>query len=138
MSLTYFFFFKKKTDPLSESRTTLNYVPRDEGFSEVKSLTFSAKTLYSVLHAVLPSLETQFVDPDLGFPYFTAIDSLFNEGVDLPVKIEPTLGNLIPRIIKDVTDTSKGLLRFETPEMLDSMYSLSSLGSNFMRVQYDI
>ncbi|KAM7523354.1 hypothetical protein LguiA_013256 [Lonicera macranthoides] len=108
-----------KKDPLSESRVTLNYVPRDEGFSEVKSLTFSAKTLYSVLHAVLPSLETQFVDPDLGFPYFTAIDSLFNEGVDLPVKIEPTLGNLIPRIIKDVTDTRRGLLRFETPEMLD-------------------
>lgn len=99
----------------------------------MKSLTFSAKTLYSVLHAVLPSLETSFVDADLGFPYFTAIDSLFNEGVDLPVKIEPTLGNLIPRIIKDITDTRRDILRFETPEMLDSMYylSLSSLKSHF-------
>jgi lipoxygenase len=37
-----------------------------------------------VLHALAPSLETAIFDSELGFPNFTAIDSLFNEGVNLP------------------------------------------------------
>ncbi|KAF3450000.1 hypothetical protein FNV43_RR06079 [Rhamnella rubrinervis] len=75
---------KCKTDPLSEKRSSSVYVPRDETFSEVKQLTFSAKTLKSVVHALLPQIEMTLLDPQLGFPYFTAIDSLFNEGVTLP------------------------------------------------------
>ncbi|PKI61088.1 hypothetical protein CRG98_018533 [Punica granatum] len=50
-----------KTDPESESKSLNIYVPRDEAFSEVKNLTFSAKTVYSVLHALVPSLERQFL-----------------------------------------------------------------------------
>ncbi|CAB4298450.1 unnamed protein product [Prunus armeniaca] len=73
---------RTKKDPLSEKRSSSVYVPRDEAFAEVKQLTFSAKTLKSVLHALLPSLETALLNPELGFPYFTAIDSLFNEGGD--------------------------------------------------------
>ncbi|KAI3827111.1 hypothetical protein L1987_01175 [Smallanthus sonchifolius] len=38
----------------------------------------------SVLKAAIPSPETTMIDKNLGFPYFTAIDSLFNEGVNLP------------------------------------------------------
>ncbi|WP_411023989.1 lipoxygenase family protein, partial [Salmonella sp. s58724] len=55
-----------KTDPCSETRSSSVYVPRDEEFSEVKNATFSVKTVYSVLHAVVPSLETALLDPDLG------------------------------------------------------------------------
>ncbi|KAI3823229.1 hypothetical protein L1987_04662 [Smallanthus sonchifolius] len=73
-----------KSDPLSESRSIDVYMPRDEVFSEVKNLTFNVKTVYSVLKAVIPSLETMMIDKNLGFPYFIAIDSLFNEGVNLP------------------------------------------------------
>ncbi|KAI3827109.1 hypothetical protein L1987_01173 [Smallanthus sonchifolius] len=41
----------------------------------------------SVLKAAIPSPETTMIDKNLGFPYFTAIDSLFNEGVNLsPIK----------------------------------------------------
>nr|POE44786.1 linoleate 13s-lipoxygenase 2-1, chloroplastic [Quercus suber] len=57
--------------PLSEQRSSSVYVPRDEAFSEVKQLTFSAKTLKSVMHALLPQLEISLLDPHLGFPHFT-------------------------------------------------------------------
>lgn len=72
------------TDPLSEKRSSSVYVPKDETFVEMKQLTFSIKALKYVLHALVPTLEMTLINPDLGFPYFTAIDSLFNEGVTLP------------------------------------------------------
>ena len=100
-------------------------MPRDETFSEVKGLTFSAKTIYSVIHAVLPSLENAAVDSDFGFPYFTAIDSLFNEGVDLGEEPEATLFNLLPRLVKSITDQGRNVLLFETPELLDSTNKIS-------------
>ncbi|KAA8549574.1 hypothetical protein F0562_001408 [Nyssa sinensis] len=110
-----------KKDPLSETRGGLTfYVPRDEAFSEVKELTFAGNALYSVLHAVVPSLETALVDSNLGFPYFTAIDSLFNEGVNLPpLNKNGFLRDLLPRIVKFVNDTKQDILRFETPELID-------------------
>ncbi|XAR60420.1 Linoleate 13S-lipoxygenase [Bertholletia excelsa] len=108
-----------KTDSLSESRSSSVYVPRDEAFSAVKELTFSAKTVYSVLHALVPSLETAIVDPDLGFPYFAAIDSLFNDGVNLPpLSKNGFLKDLLPRLVKFITDAEESLLRFETPAMI--------------------
>ncbi|CAL5437836.1 unnamed protein product [Camellia sinensis] len=109
-----------KTDPLSESRSSTVYVPRDEKFSEVKQLTFSAKTVYSVLHALVPSLQTAIVDTDLGFPYFTAIDSLFNEGVNLPpLQNKGFLTDLLPRLVKFISDTEEAILRFETPALVE-------------------
>ncbi|KAH9741014.1 Lipoxygenase 2 [Citrus sinensis] len=108
------------TDQFSEKREGNFYVPRDEAFSEVKQLTFSAKTVYSVLHALVPSLETAFVDPDLGFPYFSAIDALFNEGVNLPpLKQEGFWNTLLPRLVKAIEDTGDNILLFETPETMD-------------------
>ncbi|MCF8706202.1 hypothetical protein L3056_10860, partial [Corynebacterium sp. MC-25] len=108
-----------KKDPLSEERSSSVYVPRDESFSEIKQLTFSAKAVYSVLHALLPSLETAIIDTDLGFPYFTAIDSLFDEGVTLPPLKQEKLKNILPRLLKAITDTGENILRFETPETMD-------------------
>lgn len=97
------------------------YVPRDEAFSEVKQLTFSAKTVYSVLHALVPSVQTSIIDSDLGFPHFTAIDTLFNEGVELPdIPTTGFLGNIIPRLVRAISDTGSNVLRFETPEFIDS------------------
>ncbi|KAI3421632.1 uncharacterized protein J3R85_011982 [Psidium guajava] len=109
-----------KTDPQSESRSGSIYVPRDEEFSTIKELTFSAKTVYSVVHALVPSLETAIVDTDLGFPYFTAIDELFNEGVNLPpLHKQGFFKDLFPRLIKAVTDAAEDILRFETPETMN-------------------
>ncbi|KAI6669507.1 hypothetical protein NL676_004392 [Syzygium grande] len=109
-----------RTDPQSESRSGSRYVPRDEQFSTIKSLTFSAKTVYSVVHALVPSLETAIVDADLGFPFFTAIDQLFNEGINLPpLQKQGFLKDLFPRLVKTVTDASQDILRFETPETME-------------------
>ncbi|XP_076896587.1 linoleate 13S-lipoxygenase 2-1, chloroplastic-like [Bidens hawaiensis] len=109
-----------KTDPLSESRSGDVYVPRDEAFSEVKNLTFNTKTVTSVLKAVIPSLETTMLDQDLGFPYFTAIDSLFNEGVNLPtIESKVFLGNVLPRLLKTIEDAQNNVLLFETPAIID-------------------
>ncbi|KAF5941400.1 hypothetical protein HYC85_022567 [Camellia sinensis] len=110
-----------KTDPMSESWSSGSiYVPRDEAFSDVKQLTFSGMPVYSVLHALIPSIETAIVDIDLGFPYFTAIDSLFDEGVNLlPLSKNGLLKDLLPRLVKFVSDAEEGLLRFETPAMFE-------------------
>uniref|UniRef100_A0A803KM18 Lipoxygenase n=1 Tax=Chenopodium quinoa TaxID=63459 RepID=A0A803KM18_CHEQI len=109
-----------KTDPSSESRSSSVYVPRDQTFSELKNAQFGFKTVYSVLHAVVPSLETALIDPDLGFPYFTAIDSLYNEGVNCPgLQQHESLRTVLPRIIKGVSDLKDNVLRFELPKIFD-------------------
>ncbi|CAL0304187.1 unnamed protein product [Lupinus luteus] len=111
---------RSKTDPLSEERSDSVYVPRDECFSEVKQLTFSTKAVYSVLHGLVPSLQTAILDKDLGFPVFSAIDDLFNEGVELPIlKGKGLIRNIIPRLVKFVKDTENDILRFETPATMD-------------------
>lgn len=109
------------TDPLSESKASDVYVPRDEAFAEVKQATFQAKTVYSVLHALVPTISSSITDPDLGFPYFSAIDALFNEGIMLPdIPTTGFLGNIIPRLVRAITNTGGSVLRFETPEFVDS------------------
>ncbi|XP_052198127.1 linoleate 13S-lipoxygenase 2-1, chloroplastic-like [Diospyros lotus] len=108
-----------KTDPLSEKRSGSFYVPRDEAFSEVKELTFSAKTVYSLLHALLPSLSMAIVDSKLGFAHFSAIDSLFNEGIHLPPSKHGILRDILPRLVSFINEAKGGLLRFETPQFME-------------------
>ncbi|CAA0823858.1 Lipoxygenase 2- chloroplastic [Striga hermonthica] len=111
---------RTEKDPLSESRSSDLYVPRDEAFSEVKQATFSAKTLSSVLHALVPSVRTSIIDSDLGFPHFTSIDTLFNEGFLLPdIPTTGLLGNAIPRLVRFVRNTKNSVLHFETPQLID-------------------
>lgn len=109
-------------DPNSESRANSVYVPRDEQFSDVKQAQFGFKTMYSVLHAVVPSLETAINDPEQGFPYFSAIDSLFHEGVNCPdLKKHGFLRDMFPRLIRSVSDFEDNMLRFELPKIYDRM-----------------
>lgn len=93
-------------------------MPRDEAFSEIKNSTFTAKTVYSVLHAVLPSVEGALIDCDLSFPFFTDIRELYNEGITLPKLQEKGLSDVIPRLLKSVEDATESVLRFETPEAM--------------------
>ncbi|KAK1581828.1 hypothetical protein Q3G72_009411 [Acer saccharum] len=111
-------------DPNSETRVMdwdclFFYVPRDESFSGIKRDTFGAKALYALLHALIPTLTSFIMDRDRGFPYFTEIDKLFNEGVNLRNKIKKPLVNVIPRLVKDVKDTAENILKFETPDTMD-------------------
>ncbi|RWR77813.1 linoleate 13S-lipoxygenase 2-1, chloroplastic-like protein [Cinnamomum micranthum f. kanehirae] len=112
---------RTKKDPLSESRSSTVYVPRDEDFSEVKELTFNAKTLGSVLKALVPSIQTVLVDSKLGFPAFTTIDSLYQEGINLPKPKEPSgiFRLQLPRLVKAVIDTGDEILSFETPDLIE-------------------
>ncbi|MGD7217319.1 lipoxygenase family protein, partial [Ralstonia pseudosolanacearum] len=107
-----------KTDPSSEKRSNYVYVPRDEEFSEIKGLAFGAKTVRSVLKAIIPSLETALVDAHLGFPHFTRIDTLYNEGVPIPTD-KGIFKAMIPRLIKMIEEGEESLLLFEPPEIIN-------------------
>ncbi|XP_068641156.1 linoleate 13S-lipoxygenase 2-1, chloroplastic-like [Aristolochia californica] len=110
-----------KSDPTTESRSNSVYVPRDESFSEVKQLTFSAKTFKSVMHVLVPILQSSLEDKKQGFPFFTAIDSLFNEGMSLPKSEGGNnfFSDLLPRLVKAIAETGDDVLLFETPELLE-------------------
>ncbi|KAI5600269.1 hypothetical protein BDE02_01G014900 [Populus trichocarpa] len=111
---------RTESDPLTETRSSSFYVPRDEEFSEVKMGTFSAKTLKSVLHALVPSLSTAIVDSELGFPFFSSIDALFNEGINLPpLKKQGFWKDLLPNLFRAITDGTKDVLKFETPDTME-------------------
>lgn len=96
-------------------------MPRDENFSEIKQATFSVKTLRSVFHALVPSLRTALVDAKLGFPYFTAIDTLFDEGMPLPKQdVLHAFRTIVPRLVKAFREGAQSILQFEVPAMIDS------------------
>ncbi|PRQ35260.1 putative linoleate 13S-lipoxygenase [Rosa chinensis] len=108
-----------EADKHSEKRSSKVYVPRDEAFSEVKQLTFSAKTLYAVMHAVVPSLENAITDTNLGFTLFTSIDTLFNEGIKLPpINEQGILQAILPRLVNALA-SGGDVLRFVPPETMN-------------------
>ncbi|KAK4727905.1 hypothetical protein R3W88_032822 [Solanum pinnatisectum] len=111
---------RSKKDPLSELKSDFVYVPRDEEFSEVKSSTFSSNPIYSVLQAVVPALETIVSNPDLDFPQFPSIGSLFNVDIDVSRQGNKKNGmfNVVPRLIQAIFDTQKSVSLFETPKLL--------------------
>ncbi|RVX13016.1 Linoleate 13S-lipoxygenase 2-1, chloroplastic [Vitis vinifera] len=108
-----------KIDPKAETRSSTVYVPRDEAFSDVKELTFSTNTLYSALHAVVPAIESVITDTSLGFPLFTKIDELYNQGINVPnLKKHKVLQDILPRLVRAITNSADGVLQFETPQLL--------------------
>ncbi|XP_071719075.1 linoleate 13S-lipoxygenase 2-1, chloroplastic-like [Rutidosis leptorrhynchoides] len=69
-------------DPLSESRSSEIYVPRDEAFSEIKYNSFTTNTVSLMFKTAIPKLDKYLYTHDKeesGFPNFTAIDSLYGE-----------------------------------------------------------
>ncbi|XP_058761885.1 linoleate 13S-lipoxygenase 2-1, chloroplastic-like isoform X2 [Vicia villosa] len=106
------------TDPLSEKRSNNVYVPRDECFSGVKQLVISENTLQSVFNPLFSGLKTSVIDKNLGFPLFSSIDDLFNEGYTLPPQKEKGfLRTVLLRLARLVNDAT--VLRFETPATVD-------------------
>ncbi|XP_024985943.1 linoleate 13S-lipoxygenase 2-1, chloroplastic-like [Cynara cardunculus var. scolymus] len=106
-------------DPLSESRTVLPfYVPRDEDFSEIKDISFGARALYTVLHAVVPILDSVLTGPNKGFSLFTDINLLFNEGINVP-NSDNGLLSFLPNLIHDVSSAADTIIKFETPETME-------------------
>ncbi|XP_042514700.1 linoleate 13S-lipoxygenase 2-1, chloroplastic-like [Macadamia integrifolia] len=108
-----------KTDPLSEERSLSIYVPRDEEFSDVKTLTFYGETISTGLDALLSQIKGALTDDNLGFTSFIAIDSLFTDGLNLPqAKEQGLLKKLTSTLTKAITEGDQ-ILRFKTPELFD-------------------
>ncbi|XP_042514345.1 linoleate 13S-lipoxygenase 2-1, chloroplastic-like [Macadamia integrifolia] len=106
-------------DPLSEKRSHKVYVPRDEGFSDLKSLTFYGEVLTAELDALLTQIRAVLTDPNLGFSSFPAIDSLFSEGMDLPqVKDQKLSEKHSSGLAKSIKPEGDQILRFKIPEMI--------------------
>ncbi|GKB06403.1 linoleate 13S-lipoxygenase 2-1, chloroplastic-like protein [Tanacetum coccineum] len=100
----------QRVNPLTGSRTLLPfYVPIDEDFSEIKEVTFGARTLYSVLHGVMPILDLVVTDKDKVFPLFTSIGFLFNQSVNVPAPDNGILSAL-PRLVKGEPDATNNFL----------------------------
>ncbi|KAK2985670.1 hypothetical protein RJ640_026354 [Escallonia rubra] len=107
---------KSTNDLSSETRSSSNYVPRDEAFSAVKQRTFYRKTAYSVLQVLLPILLREIRNGDVGFPNFTAIDTLYEqEDTEFTVQSNGIIGYLLIQLAKII-------LRFDIPEVVKRDY----------------
>ncbi|CAL1409503.1 unnamed protein product [Linum trigynum] len=110
---------RSSKNPEDETRALYFYVPRDEEFSEIKTAQFGVKTLYSALHALVPTLETILIDPKLGFPHFTAVNNLFDQGLNLPPYSQTNLVSFLPTLIRNSAEASNDVLQFEVPPTMD-------------------
>ena len=108
------------TDPLSEQRVSRFYVPRDENFSDTKTITFGINVLDNVLNALIPTLEATIIDTNLGFESFKEILDLFNKGMELPAGLK-NMQNMEKKQLPTLFP-SKDLLVFPTTEMMESKY----------------
>ncbi|KAK1429094.1 hypothetical protein QVD17_11296 [Tagetes erecta] len=110
------------SEPWSETRTILPfYVPRDEDFSEIKQISFGATTLYSVLHVVIPTLESILTDVSKGFSSFMDIGLLYDEaaGDDHMLQLDDGILCALPKLVKSIARSTKNVLKFETPRIND-------------------
>ncbi|XWS18807.1 hypothetical protein CRYUN_Cryun32bG0076700 [Craigia yunnanensis] len=112
-----------ETDMQAESRVEKplpTYVPRDEQFEESKRNTFSAGRLRAVLHNLLPQLKASISAYNRDINSFADIDGLYTEGILLKLGLqEEIVKNLpLPKMFSKIQESSKGLLKFETPKVV--------------------
>ncbi|KGN45482.1 linoleate 13S-lipoxygenase 3-1, chloroplastic [Cucumis sativus] len=109
-----------ETDMTAESRVEKPlpmYVPRDEQFEESKKTSFSLGRLKAVLHNLIPSLKASILSNKHDFHGFSDIDSLYSEGVLLKLGLQDELLKKLP-LPRVVSESSQGLLRYNTPKIL--------------------
>ncbi|KAG2259596.1 hypothetical protein Bca52824_078890 [Brassica carinata] len=110
------------TDKEAESRVEKPlpmYVPRDEQFEETKQKTFAAGRLKAVLHHLVPSLKARILAED--FADFGEIDGLYKEGLLLKLGFQDEIFDKFPlpkAIVNTLQESSKGLLKYDTPKIL--------------------
>ena len=88
----------------------------------MKDNNFQSKTFFSVLRAIRPILKDALMDEN--FPYFTAIDMLYDEGIKIPSNenigdLLQMLKNVSTRIYKFVSDVDDRI-QFAQPPPMDS------------------
>ncbi|KAL6646746.1 hypothetical protein ACP70R_015440 [Stipagrostis hirtigluma subsp. patula] len=105
-------------DPKTETRGRENYVPRDEAFSDVKTLQFSGRTLRSALYAAMAARKSTLIDRNLAFPSFFVIDKLFEDGIKLPRASQPAgfLRGVVQRLLQSLRGRlGDHVFLFDTP-----------------------
>ncbi|MQM15448.1 hypothetical protein Taro_048393 [Colocasia esculenta] len=95
------------------------YVPRDEAFDELKQGAFLAGRLRAVLHSLVPSIMATISADKHDFGSFHDVDSLYKEGLLLKMGLQDHLLRKIP-LVRQIQDSSQGLLRYDTPTILAS------------------
>jgi len=69
------------------------------------------------------------VDKNLGFPVFSEIDALFDEGLPLPSR-NVKISNLLPRLVSYIKDKGEDILRFNPPATMESKIIIPSSSSS--------
>ena len=102
------------------------YVPRDEQFEESKQNAFSAGRLRAVLHNLLPQLKANISSYNRDINSFANIDDLYKEGLLLKLGLqEEIVKNLaLPKLVSKIQESSEGLLKYETPKIVSSEYTI--------------
>ncbi|XP_021773242.1 linoleate 13S-lipoxygenase 2-1, chloroplastic-like [Chenopodium quinoa] len=114
------FFINRKGGFLERVFRDAVYVPRDEAFSELKSEEFGFRLLFTTLHKVIPPLVTKFNDPNKRFPFMTAINMLFNEGVKCSEIVKHGFWrDLLARFIRRTSDAAENVFRFNLPQTFE-------------------
>ncbi|MQL96402.1 hypothetical protein Taro_029076 [Colocasia esculenta] len=110
-----------KSDPFSESRIEKPhpvYVPRDEGFEEIKEGTFSAGKFKALLHNLIPLMVTALSGSDNHFACFSEIDNLYKEGVILnPSEHQAAKKFMLPGILKNMMKIREPL-KYDLPSIV--------------------
>ena len=103
------------------------YVPRDEQFEESKQDAFSAGRLQGVLHNLIPLLKASISARNQDFSGFADIDSLYSEGLLLNLGLKDGLLKKLPlpNVVSKIQESSQGLLKYNSPKILSSKYSVS-------------
>lgn len=95
------------------------YVPRDEQFEEGKEDMLSAGALKALLHNIVPQVVASIAPESRDFSGFHDIDNLFKEGIRLKQGLQDHLWKKIP-FVSDIQESSEGLLRYDTPQIISS------------------
>lgn len=61
------------------------------------------------------------MDKDKGFPHFSGIDALFDEGIEMPDK-QGIFKLTLPRLFKALAEGTDSILQFELPQLLESTF----------------
>jgi lipoxygenase len=78
-----------------------------------------------VLHNIIPSLKATISAENHDFSGFSDIDILYKEGLLLKVGLQDEIWkNLpLPKVVTKIQESSEGLLKYDTPNILSSEYT---------------
>ncbi|XVE89675.1 hypothetical protein DITRI_Ditri20bG0015000 [Diplodiscus trichospermus] len=117
-----------RTDPNTESRYFLPpplvigniYIPRDEQFGHLKKSDFVAFALKSLVHSVIPAIETFVNLTPNEYDSYKEVDNLYFNGLPIPADAINKLASNIPfeMISESLRTDGRQLLKFPIPQVI--------------------